>query len=358
MNKLKENNFIARFMFDARYRIWRHVLLIFFVAIITFNQVFIAYQDSQALLGNRIYFICFFSFAMYLTAMYFNYFYLTPRFLIKGKYITFSVLLCIVVFLLPNLSIVVEYRVREYFDLLHRINSYTSPLILLDNLAGSMVTAICFFGVSAILVFSNWIKGNERVNQLEREHLKSELNKLKGQIAPAFLSRALQKATVSVSSDPEKASGILMQLAQLLRYQLYDCNRDKVLLRSEISFLRKFLELEQMNRAGFHFDIHINAATNNVFVTPLLFISIVQHAIKDSSGINLFFNQEHEMLSFICTTDDNEPLDKELFSLIKKRLTLQYHEMHTWEVSPKTVALKINIKKWEEQVPTITYQDF
>ena len=343
MTAIKERTFLPRFLFDANYRIWRHLLFIVVVAIITFNQVFIAYQDSQHVLGSRIYFICFSSFVLYLVAMYFNFFYLAPTFLLKGKYITYSIALCVIVFLLPTLSILGEYYVRNALGLPHRISSYTNPLILVDNLATCMIAVICFCGVSLLMLFRNWIIGNEQVSRLEGEHLQSELNKLKGQIAPAFLSRTLRNASASVETNPGKTTGMLMQLGQLLRYQLYDCNRDKILLKSELTFLTKFLALEQLNNTGIQYHIDTGGDLSKVFVSPMLFIAIVQSTIEDRVSLTLSFNLDHEMLSFICKSDDKSELNADALSLIKKRLELQYPKRHTLMSSPGMIALKIAV---------------
>src|SRR5690554_2058466 len=106
---INESNFMQFFLFDAKYRLWRHLLFIVVASIITFNQVFVAYQDSQGILGSRIYVICLFQFILYVLAMYVNYFYLTPKFLLKGRYIAYSITLCVILFSLPTLSILVEY---------------------------------------------------------------------------------------------------------------------------------------------------------------------------------------------------------------------------------------------------------
>lgn len=343
MNRINENSFLPLFLFGSKYRIWRHLIFILVGAIITFNQVFIAYQDSQSVLGSRIYLICFFSFAIYLMAMYFNYFYLIPGFLLKGKYTVYTIALCIIVFLLPTLSIAGEYGVRNGLGLTHRITSYTSPLILVDNLSASVITAICFCGVSVIVLFRKWMTGNLEVARLEGEHIKSELNKLKGQIAPAFLSQTLRNASSAVEMDPQKTSGMLMQLGQLLRYQLYDAGRDRILLKSEINFLTQFIELEQKNNPGLQYRIHTEGDINSTFVAPMLFISLVQCIIADSSMLNLYFWIEERTLTFICKTDIEKLLDNDVFSLVKQRLELQYPDRYTWVVSPKIVELKIDI---------------
>lgn len=343
MNKIKENSFLPLFLFGSKYRIWRHLIFILVGAIITFNQVFIAYQDSQSVLGNRIFLICFSSFAAYLIAMYFNYFYLTPRFLLKGKYIVYTIALCIIVFLLPMLSIAGEYWVRNMLGVSHRITSYTSLLILVDNLSTTVITAICFCGVSVVMLFRKWITGNQLVARMEGEHIRSELNKLKGQIAPAFLSKTLRNASVSAESEPQKTSGMLMELGQLLRYQLYDAGRDRILLKSEINFLTKFIELEQKNNPGVQYCIHTEGDIKNIFVAPMLFISLVQCVITDNNTLDLSFKLEDRTLTFVCKTDAEKPLDNDVFSLVKQRLELQYPEKYTWVANSKMIELKIEI---------------
>ncbi|WP_163209004.1 histidine kinase [Bacteroides sp. 519] len=343
MNKIKENSFLPLFLFGSKYRIWRHLIFILVGAIITFNQVFIAYQDSQSVLDNRIYLICFSSFAAYLITMYFNYFYLTPKFLLKGNYTVYAIALCIIVFLLPTLSIAEEYWVRNMLGLTHRITSYTNPLILVDNLSASVITAVCFCSVSVIMLFRKWMTGNQEVARLEEERIKSELNKLKGQIAPAFLSKTLRNASSSAELNPQKTSGMLMQLGQLLRYQLYDAGRDRILLKSEINFLTQFIELEEKSNPSVQYCIHTEGDINNTFVAPMLFISLVQCVIADSSMLNLFFILEEQILTFVCKTDAEELLDSDAFSLVGQRLELQYPDKYTLAVSPRMIELKIDI---------------
>lgn len=343
MNKLKENNTLLFFLFDSKYRIWRHVLLILVGAIITFNQVFVAYHDCQGILGNYVYLICLSSWAFYLVAMYFNYFYLTPHFLLKGKYIPYAIILCLLVFLLATLSILEEYWIRNTWNIPHRISSYTNPLILIDNLSSSMITAICFCGISVVLLFRKWVTGNERINQLETDHLKSELNKLKGQIAPTFLSKTLKNASIWAETNPAKATHSLMQLGQLLRYQLYDCNRDKILLKSEINFLTKFMEMERSNRPHLQYRFHVEGDINNVFVSPMLFISLVQHILEDNTSMDLFFKRHNETLSFLCRSDSNRTVAEDKYSLIRKRLELEYPDNYILQSKPGIVELKINV---------------
>jgi LytS/YehU family sensor histidine kinase len=187
-----------------------------------------------------------------------------------------------------------------------------------------MIILICFFGVSAFALFRQWISDKEHINQMEYEHLTSEVDKLKGQITPKFLSQTLSNASVIVESNPERASELLMQLGQLLRYQLYDCNRERVLLKSEIGFLGNFLQLKQMNKSDFKYEIIINGDLNNIFVSPMLFISLIQDMIEDSTLLSLTFTFENSSLLFLCKSDSQKKLFDDEVYLIKRRLELQY----------------------------------
>lgn len=345
MNTIKENHILYPLLIDPKYRIWRYLLLCLIGTIETFNMVFIAYQDCDDLLGNRIYWICLSSFLMYAIAMLFNYYFLLPRFLLRNRYATYSVALAMVVLSLPTLSIAEEYWIRDTLDLPHRITSYANPLILIDNLSTSLMICICFLGISVVELLRRWMSRQEQINRLEHEHLQSEVNKLKGQITPVFLSNTLNNAAALVKSYPEKATQMLMQLGQLLRYQLYDCNRDKVLLPSEIRFLNNFLLMEQSNREGFTYTIQTSGNLATLFVPPLLFVPFIQDMLADSKVLRLLFSFENGSLHFLCQSDNDKiPSGKEI-SQIQKRLDLLYQEKHTLLLEAGTAKLTLQISE-------------
>ncbi|MDH6305291.1 hypothetical protein M2459_002391 [Parabacteroides sp. PF5-5] len=342
MNTIRKNYIFSPFLIDPKYRIWRLILIAIIGLIITFNMVFVAYQDCSKLLGNRVYLIAVSTFLLYAVAMLFNYYYLIPRFLLKGKYILYSVFLVVVVFLLPMASVLQEYWVRNTWDLPHRITSYANPLILVDNLALCMLVLICFFGMSALALLRSWIERKEHLNRMEQEHLLSEINELKGQVTPAFLSKTLTNASLLVKTNPRKATEMLMQLGLLLRYQLYDCNREKVLLKSEISFLENFLRIEQINKEELVYSVETKGDINNTFISPLLFISLIQNMIENSSIIKLFFSLEDQSLLFRYESDNERKMDEDEAYTIKRRLDLIYPDKYTLLLETGIIELRID----------------
>ena len=93
------------------------------------------------------------------------------------------------------------------------------------------------------LLLKEWMIENQRVSQMEKAHVLSEVEQLKEQVSPELLFKTLHHSGELTLTEPEKASKMLMKLSQLLRYQLYDCSRQKVLLSSEIAFLTNYLTL-------------------------------------------------------------------------------------------------------------------
>src|SRR6202000_1449787 len=106
---------------------------------------------------------------------------------------------------------------------------------------------------TAFRLFQRSILDNQRIAELERISMQSELQQLKNQINPHFLFNMLNNVNVLTQQDPEKASQVLMKLSDLLRYQLYDSSREKVLLTADIRFLTDFLNLEKIRRDNFDF---------------------------------------------------------------------------------------------------------
>ena len=87
------------------------------------------------------------------------------------------------------------------------------------------------------VLLKEWMIENRRVSQMEKAHVLSEVEQLKEQVSPELLFKTLHHSGELTLTEPEKASKMLMKLSQLLRYQLYDCSRHKVLLSGEVAFL-------------------------------------------------------------------------------------------------------------------------
>lgn len=145
-----------------------------------------------------------------------------------------------------------------------------------------------------------------RKNELEKINLKTELEGLKDRINPEFLFCMLDEASEQTAGNPEQASLVLMKLSRLLRYQLYDGNREKVLLISEISFIENFLDLARMRYPNLNFKVMREGDVSRKLVPPLLFIPFAIRYVKlltakdQAMDLRFNFRVEPEGIGFSC----------------------------------------------------------
>ena len=250
---------------------------------------------------------------------------LVPKLLFRNKNIEY----CLAV-----ISIIIVVAICGYFfnpfDKGHGLNI---PLF-------SFLTVLLLAASSSIKLFQKGMMDKQLIYELKQSKTSAELEQLKNQINPHFLFNMLNNANVLTKKDPEKASQVLMKLSDLLRYQLYDSARDKVLLTSDIHFLEDFLNLEKVRRDSFDFLISKEGDLSGVQIPPLLFISFVENAVKHnndatkSSFINLYFDVRNNELFFKCI--NSKPMLKSVnntgglgLTNVKRRLELLFPATHS-----------------------------
>lgn len=329
---MNKKSFIYKFLIDPKFRIWRHITLIVGFTIMSINQAIFGYKDMFEQLGNSIYLIVLIILATYIGSIYISLYILIPRFLIKRKYLIFGILFFLVAFLSVAIQKGMEYIVRVQYNSIE----YDSEILILDNVSAFLVYLICAGGVTIPIFFKHWMISNQQVSQLEKNRISSEVEQLKEQINPDSLFNILNRTGVLAKTDPQKASAMVMKLSQLLRYQLYDCNREKVLLSSEITFITNFLELEKLYSSKFDYTITTERNIIRTFVPPLLFLPYVQCAVNSlihtESGATISINLrvEDENMQFVIRisggssiSSDNEELRK-----AKERMDFLYNKSY------------------------------
>jgi LytS/YehU family sensor histidine kinase len=239
-----------------------------------------------------------------------------------------------------------EHVVRVYLGLPLKIISY-NLLVFIQYIPSSIMNMLCILGTSATVLFKYQILENKRVSQMEQENIKSELDRLKEQISPIFLSNILNRTATLVKSEPSKAYQMLMKLGQLLRYQLYDSGRDKVLLHSEINFMKEYLELSQLYCRRLNYKLVVETGMKEMLISPLLFIPFIQQSVDKSDGdetlsLEIRFSLENSNLIFVCQSDYEEILSEDELFAIKKRLELIYSNNYSLSIERGTAILQLN----------------
>jgi sensor histidine kinase YesM len=341
--RIAYHNSVTDFLIEPPFRIYRHVLLFLFLAVIVLYDSTLTYRDSMGQQEHIITVRTLILFLSYSGAIYLNIYVLVPRFLLPKRYwlymLSFSGIILILLFVgfTPEIFAGKGSSVR---------------LMITQFFALTFTYAICIAGSSMPVLFRHWITSGKRMNELEKSTAQSELEYLKTQINPDFLFNVLDKSVQLTTVAPERASKTLMKLSRLLRYQLYDSTRDKVLLNAEITFLRNFLELEKDRRNGdnFSFSIDTEGSINPILIPPLLLAPFVEYAIhridtdEKAAFVNLLFQVKDNRLHFICTGSKPESLfENSDLSIVKRRLELLFSGLYSLEFTEDGIKLDLNL---------------
>jgi LytS/YehU family sensor histidine kinase len=81
---------------------------------------------------------------------------------------------------------------------------------------------------------------------LEQQKTDSELSFLKAQINPHFFFNTLNNIYALTMINVESSRQVLLKLSRMMRYVLYETQKDGVLLSQEIAFVQDYIELMQL----------------------------------------------------------------------------------------------------------------
>ncbi len=124
--------------------------------------------------------------------------------------------------------------------------------------------------------------------QAEKAKITVELQLLKAQVHPHFLFNTLNNIySFSLESSP-KTPELILKLSSLLRYMLYDCKAEQVLLEKEIQVMKNYIDLEK-ERYGNKIQISLNIAGDlkGNYISPLLLLPFLENAFKHGTSDQL-----------------------------------------------------------------------
>nr|WP_295926481.1 histidine kinase [uncultured Dyadobacter sp.] len=343
-------NPLLNFLVSPRMRVYRHLVPWLLFLLLPDSDTKEYRGGSEVIIGLGV-------LALFMSVIYTNMYLLVPKLLFRKHYIGyFAIVIGVVVlsfFILETIDklILSGYRILpakdENVGLWEGMFTYT------------LLFCIVVSASTAVRLFQRWVLDSYRINEMEKRRLQSELDQLKNQINPHFLFNMLNNANVLTHKDPEKASQVLMKLSDLLRYQLYDSMREKVLLTSDIHFLTNLLELEQIRRDRFEYMVSREGNISSIMIPPFLFVIFVENAVKhnldaqNASFVQLFFKVERQRVYFKCVNSRpvSMPASDKVGGLglmnVKRRLELIYPGTHELDIRQQaetyTVTLAIPI---------------
>jgi two-component system LytT family sensor kinase len=346
-----KNRQLILFLTQKKYRIFRHAIFLTTFLVLLYQGSFLSEYSDQDKLP-----VLFIIYIFLILMFYANMYILVPKFLMKGQYLLYLLLL----FVLDTLGL---------FLISLTLNTYTSELSILpksvqwsDHFHGVFLSILLISTSTTLKLFQRWTIDVERIAELKQLSLNQELNALKNQINPHFLFNMLNNVKSLTRKDPMMAGTVILKLSDFLRHQIYGKNDENVLLSGEMEFLSNFLNLEKIRRDHFQINIDMDTELNQIEIDNLripanLFTTFVENAVKhsidpyeNSSFIALHFIIGSRQLTFICRNSRAAHIvsrNKDSSGLglanIQRRLDLLYQNRYSLNISQSEHEFCINL---------------
>ena len=226
--------------------------------------------------------------SIHVAACYYFITYLMPRYLFKLRY----AVLVIQIIVLGLLILLSSYFIHKtVLPLINTALNYNSAIIN-HNIWWTSITSgllsapkvIC--AAAAIKLLKRWWLKQKEKERLEEEKLITDLQLLKAQMHPEFLFSSLDNICLMVQKkNSDIASMLLLKLADILSYILYECDNKLVPLEKEIKVIKDYLVLEKNRMANrLEIDIAVKGETGTKMITPLLLFSFIENSFSFMSN--------------------------------------------------------------------------
>ena len=229
------------------------------------------------------------------------------------------------------------------------------PAFLGEHDIVASVILILMFGMN--LGVKGYFKSREdrkRLSELEHENLEQQLEYLRYQINPHFFMNTLNNIHALVDIDPEQAKGTIVELSKMMRFILYEGDKNGVTLSREMEFLRTYVALMRLrytDRVSIRTELPREVPDRSV--PPLMLIPFVENAFKHGisyrrpSFIDIRVRVEGDRLHFICLNSKAEKPNEEKGGVglanVRKRLDLLFGSNYMLEIRDEAERYSVEL---------------
>jgi hypothetical protein len=124
---------------------------------------------------------------------------------------------------------------------------HNPPIFFGEHDILSIVVLLLMFGANLGIKYYYRSRSDQRkLEELEKQNLEQQLEYLRYQINPHFFMNTLNNIHALVDIDPSKAQETILELSKMMRFVLYEGNRQSVPLSRELDFIQHYVSLMQL----------------------------------------------------------------------------------------------------------------
>lgn len=279
---------------------------------------------------------------------------LIPRLLYRKKYLLFLFFFVVMIMVSSILKMSILGRITNNLALIDWSSGFKKRLY--DNILPHYFLVIA--GAAVKLMF-DYRKLQQRMAETAKEKAEAELNFLKSQINPHFVFNSLNAVYFLIHKDNTEARAALHKFSEILRYQLYEMNDQKVPVEKEIIYLKDYMDLQQLRRDDkYTVKFDCDESVQGFSIEPLLLVPLVENAFKHISHhsekanfVDVSMKRENGSFSFsVKNSRENLPSTEHRGGIglqnVKRRLELLYPGKHVLDIreTPDDFLVRLNIQ--------------
>jgi len=242
----------------------------------------------------------------------------------------------------------------------HEMRRHDPPPIVGERDILAIVMLILMFGANlGIKGYYNSRDDRKRLAELEKKNLEQQLEYLRYQINPHFFMNTLNNIHALVDIDPEKAKDTILELSKMMRFVLYEGNKQGVPLSRELDFIRHYIALMQLRYTDkVRITLDLPQEVPDSQIQPLILITFIENAFKHGvsyqrdSFIEVQMAVEGDELRFMCRNSKADVSNEQKGGVglvnVRKRLDLLYGNNYALRINDVadiyTVELTLPLK--------------
>lgn len=216
-------------------------------------------------------------------------------------------------------------------------------LIIFDDFDQQDALAVLsvFYFPTLFFLVVRWIFRQIRfLINLKNEQTKTELLHLKSQVNPHFFFNTLNNLYGLIAKDSKQARTLVLKLSDMMRYSIYEGEKEEVPIEEEVEYLKNYIELHRMRyHKTIDVKFEVNIQQEDLKIMPLLFIILLENAFKHGVEnlikapyvyVNLRANEKEVSFEVENNFDKKARISQGGIGLknLKRRLELVYPRKH------------------------------
>lgn len=307
---------------------------------------------------------------------YANTYFFMPRILEKNKVILYIATILMTISALTFLNYSVQRKVfkrsdrfmRKRIERIERLeeSNISSRKLLKKPKRIVKLEFVGFFLISAFpLIFMLFISSLYRNIMQTRNREKAEMAMieaeskfLKSQINPHFLFNAMNNIYTLSTMKSDEAPKAIHLLSDMLRYVIYESGAGFVTLGRESQYIQNYISLMEFRDDAIAKNVSfLSTANTHLKIAPMILMPFVENAFKHSKiedeengWINISMTSMGNRLEFLISNSmpsahySKDKVGGVGLSNVKRRLSLQYKNMHELVIDNTEHEFKVNLK--------------